>query len=193
MSAAGLDPAACAMFLIAAFMLAGVCQASWLAWSASRRLAWPLDAGLTVRGRRVFGANKTVRGVIVMVPATGAAFMTTAAVAPWETFDLWPLSIAGYGALGVLAGAGFMAGELPNSFLKRQLAIAPGAPACGPIARPLFFLIDRMDSALGMLAALAIAVPVPIATVVAVLAVGPAIHGVFSLLTFRLGGKARAA
>jgi hypothetical protein len=28
--------------------------------------------------------------------------------------------------LGVCAGFGFMAGELPNSFVKRQLGIRPG-------------------------------------------------------------------
>lgn len=193
MTASQLDPLACALFLIAAFMLAGVCQALWLASPTSRRFAFPLDAGRTVGGKRLFGDNKTARGVVVMVPATGAAFMALAALAPWTDRGLWPLSTGGYGALGLLAGAGFMAGELPNSFVKRRLSIAPGAAPRGSLAMPLFFVIDRVDSAIGMLAALAVAVPVPLATVAYVLAIGPGIHGLFSALTFRLGGKARAA
>src|SRR5450432_4214077 len=33
----------------------------------------PLDGGLTWRGRRIFGENKTVRGAVVMVAATALA------------------------------------------------------------------------------------------------------------------------
>ena len=35
------------------------------------------------------------------------------------------------GAGGLLLGTGYIVGELPNSFAKRQLAIAPGAPGQG--------------------------------------------------------------
>jgi CDP-2,3-bis-(O-geranylgeranyl)-sn-glycerol synthase len=96
-------------------------------------------------------------------------------------------------ALGLAAGLGFMAGELPNSFLKRQLDIAPGEAARGTIAGPVFFALDRVDSLLGMLLALAAVAPVPPWTLAIILAVGPLLHGAFSVLTFRLGGKARAA
>ena len=57
----------------------------------------------------------------------------------------------------------------------------------------MFFLADRLDSAAGVLAALALAVPVPLALAAHVLIVGSVVHGAFSVLTFRLGGKARAA
>jgi CDP-2,3-bis-(O-geranylgeranyl)-sn-glycerol synthase len=193
MSAADLDAAACAAFLVAAFVIAGLGQSLWLASTVSRRFAWPLDGGRTFRGKRIFGSNKTARGVVVMVPATGAAFATLAAIVPVADHGLWPLTVAGYGALGVVAGAGFMAGELPNSFVKRQLSIAPGAAGGGAIGSRLFLLADRMDSALGMLIALLFVVPVPIPTIVYVLVTGPIIHGAFSVLTFRLGGKARPA
>ena len=86
-----------------------------------------------------------------------------------------------------------MAGELPNSFLKRQLGIAPGSAAPGTIAGPVFFALDRVDSLLGMLVALAAVAPVPPLTLAIILVVGPLLHGAFSVLTFRLGGKARAA
>lgn len=144
------------------------------------------------RGRRLLGDNKTARGFVVMVPATGLAFMVLA-LAGSGTPGLWPLTAAQYLGLGMLAGAGCMLGELPNSFIKRQLRIPPGSRAAGPVAGPLFFVVDRLDSTLGALAAVMLSVPVPPATIVYVLLVGIALHGVLSVVTFRLGGKARAA
>jgi hypothetical protein len=192
-SGAALDPRDCALFLIIAFALAGCAQAAWLGSAASRRFMCPVDGGLTFRGRRVFGDNKTVRGFIVMPLATAVAFLVVFLLARDAGAGLWALTAPQYGALGLLAGTGFMLGELPNSFLKRRLGIAPGAPAGGPVLRPLFFAIDRLDSAAGVLAALAFVVTIPPATVAYVLAAGSVVHGAFSVLTFRLGGKARAA
>lgn len=192
MSPAGLDPRACALFLLGAFVLAGGAQAMWLSSEASRRWVWPLDGGRTFRGRRLFGDNKTARGLVVMVPATGLAFLLLA-LSGVGAPALWPLTPAQYLGLGLLAGAGCMLGELPNSFIKRQLRIPPGSPGAGPVARPLFFVVDRLDSTLGVLTVLMLAVPVPPATIVYVLLVGVALHGGLSVVTFRLGGKARAA
>src|SRR5438094_8332250 len=133
-----LNPGACTAFLLAAFTLAGFFQTAWLAMPASLRFAVPLDGGLTFRGRRVFGDNKMVRGFLVMAPATGMSFALLAALlssSPAGLTGLWPLSPGSYALLGLWAGIGFMAGELPNSFIKRQLGIAPGAAAQGRFAR----------------------------------------------------------
>ena len=192
MSGATLDPRACALFLVTAFALAGGAQAIWLSRDASRRWAWPLDGGRTFRGRRLLGDNKTARGFVVMIPATGAAFLTLA-LAGFHTPGAWPLTPAQYLGLGLLAGTGCMLGELPNSFIKRQLRIPPGAPGAGTVTRPLFFVVDRLDSTLGVLASLMLAVPVPPATVVYIVLVGVALHGALSVVTFHLGGKARPA
>ena len=192
MNAVPLDPLACALFLVAAFVLAGGTQAVWLGSSASRRWTWPIDGGRTFRNRRLLGDNKTARGFVVMIPATGLAFLLLA-LGLGERAGLWPLSPAQYLALGALAGAGCMLGELPNSFVKRQLGIEPGSAAAGVLARPVFLIVDRLDSTLGVLAALMLAVPVPSATVVYVLLLGVAIHAALSVMTFQLGGKARAA
>jgi len=193
MTAYALDAERCAAFLIVAFALAGACQVAWLASPTSRRWAWPIDRGREYRGRRLFGDNKTIRGFLVMVPATGLAFLLVSALTVGRVSGLWPLTPVAYAGVGLLAGLGFMAGELPNSFVKRQLGIRPGAPAEGTISGPLFGVIDRLDSPLGVLAALAVVLPIPAATVVYVLLVGSLVHGSFSVLTFRMGGKARAA
>jgi hypothetical protein len=196
MNTADLDPLSCAFFLIGAFTLSGVCHTAWLAMPGSQRFAIPLDGGRTLGGRRLLGANKTLRGFAVMVPATGITFALLASVLgalPIGLKGLWLFSPVGYALLGMWAAVGFMAGELPNSFIKRQLDIAPGTAAQGRFAGPLFFVVDRLDSILGLMLALAVAVPVPWRTWVFVALIGPALHGLFSVALFRLGVKARAA
>jgi len=187
------DPIACGLFLLLAFVLAGVVQTAWFRMGRSASLAIPLDGGLTWRGRRLFGANKTLRGFVVMVPATAAAFAMLAAMAGAGSTGLWPLSAAAYAALGAWAAIGFMAGELPNSFVKRQLDIAPGCAPLGRWRAAVHFAIDRVDSGIGMLAAIGVVVPVPLATWLVVLMVGPVIHWSFSVAMFHLGIKTRAA
>jgi hypothetical protein len=192
-----LDPLACALFLVCAFVIAGLAHSAWLRTAASRRLLMPIDGGLHVRGRRLFGDNKTVRGFVVMVPAAAASFTLCFAIvarlAPSVAAGLWPLSTAGYAALGAWAGLGFMLGELPNSFVKRQLDVQPGLAPRGRTTRVLFFIIDRVDSIIGMLIALSLAAPTPWMMWGYVLVIGPGIHLAFSALLFRLGVKARVA
>ena len=189
-----LDPVACAWFLLAAFVIAGTAQTAWFTSPSSRRFAQPLDAGLTYRGRRLFGDNKTLRGFVVMVPAAAAGFALLAMLADDPAaLGLWPLSVPGYALAGALAGFGFMAGELPNSFVKRQLDIMPGDAPRRALASACQFAVDRLDSGIGMLLALSLLVAVPWGTVAVVLVVGPFIHWMFSVVMFRLGLKPRPA
>jgi CDP-2,3-bis-(O-geranylgeranyl)-sn-glycerol synthase len=178
-------------------VLAGLVQVAWLRSPLSLRFRSPIDGGRTLRGRRVFGDNKTWCGFVVMVPAVGAiCLLLRLAIdilpAGWSR-GLWPLSTPGYGLLGCWLGLGFMAGELPNSFLKRQLGIAPGAAPRNPFGRQLCFLLDRLDSIAGGLVALALVLPAPLGTCLAILLIGPGVHWLFSVLLYRLGMKARPA
>ena len=187
------NPFACAAFVIAAFVLAGVAQTAWFGSPWSRALAAPLDGGLTFRGRRVLGDHKTLRGVVVIVPSTGCAFALLSILAGDAHRFLWTLTPAEYAALGAWAALGFMAGELPNSFVKRQLGIAPGGVASSRTAGLLQFVADRVDSGIGMLAALSVAVPTPALTWPIVLLAGAPVHWGFSAVMYQLGLKERAA
>jgi hypothetical protein len=189
-----VSAAACAWFLLGAFVLAGMAQTAWFAAPLSRRFSQPIDGRLTFRRRRVFGKHKTVRGFVVMVPAAAAAFAAIAAASGDPAgAGLWPLTIAGYAGLGAFAGFGFMAGELPNSFLKRQIGIRPGEGPRHRAGAAAQFLADRLDSGVGMLLAVSAVVPTPALTWLLVLAVGPSIHWAFSVLMFHLGLKTRPA
>lgn len=191
------DPFCCTIFLFTAFTIAGVLQTLWLRSRVSASFAIPLDCGMKFRGRELFGKNKTLKGFIVMVPAVGLAFLILASLRStlgpsWEV-GLWPLSTFDYGILGCWSGIGFMLAELPNSFAKRQLDIAPGDPAAGTISRSVCFFIDQADSVLGALLALSVFVAVPIATWIVILLAGPVVHWVFNVVLMLIGVKKRAA
>ena len=197
MNAAALNPVACGLFLVTAFTLSGLAHTAWLAAPFSRRFAVPLDGGRALGGRPILGAHKTLRGFMVMVPATGAAFMLLAALATagsgLPALGLWPLTPARYGLLGAWAALGFMGGELPNSFVKRRLGVPPGEAAEGRRLRAVLLVADRFDSSAGMLLALAAVVPVSWGVCLFVLLAGPLVHAAFSAALFLLRVKARAA
>ena len=96
-------------------------------------------------------------------------------------------------ALGGIASFGFMLGEIPNSFLKRQLGVPPGGAPRGRLARLAAFCADRLDSILGMLLAMSLVVPTPWKMWMFVLVIGPGVHLLFSVALFSLGVKRRWA
>lgn len=185
-----------AAFLLITMSIAGVFHVLWLSSRLSQRFAWPVDAGIEFRGRPLFGENKRVCGFMVLPPVAALAFMLVggyrdhfpAAVGN----GLWALTVWQYAGLGLLCGMTFMLVELPNSFMKRRLGIAPGQPPSRSRLRAVILLIDRYDSVLGVLIVMSLLVPVPIATWILVLAFGPVVHATFSITMHALGIKARA-
>jgi CDP-2,3-bis-(O-geranylgeranyl)-sn-glycerol synthase len=89
-----------------------------------RGLKRPIDGGATWRGRRILGDNKTWRGALVMTSGPVVAALGL------QRFDWYRRRLpvdANPVLLGALLGVSAVAGELPNSFLKRRLGVAPGA------------------------------------------------------------------
>jgi hypothetical protein len=189
------DPVVCTVFLFAAFIAAGLVQSLWLRLPFSAHFGIPLDGRCTFRGRRIFGDNKTWRGLVVMVPGVGAAFALLGCLRCLLGDDiacnLWPLSGSGYFLLGCWVGLGFMVGELPNSFVKRQFDIAPGAQPRHRFGKVIGFCVDRVDSLLGGLLALALIVQVPLFMWLTTLLLGSVVHWMFALLLMFLGVKHR--
>jgi len=193
---ATLIPKDCTLFLIAAFIISGIVHTIWMRSRISLSFVIPLDGGLKLRQRRILGDNKTLRGLMVLIPGTGCSFFLLGTVVRSQAGVLdgvWPLSPAAFGLLGLLAGLGFMLGELPNSFIKRQMGILPGEAAKGPIRKVVFLIMDRVDSLLGMLLAISLVVPTPWQIWLYVFVLGPFIHLFFSFVLFLLKVKGRAA
>lgn len=191
------EPFACALLIIIAMSAAGVVHTYWMRSERSQRFRMPLDGGCTWRGRRLLGDHKTVRGFMAIVPAAGAAFALLGAsrelLPAWLAQGLWDLAPAQFFLLGCWAGFWFMAGELPNSFCKRRLGVAPGAVPRSGAARVLCLITDRLDSVLALLIAVSVVMPVSALTWFWVLILGPAVHLLFSAALYLAGVKARIA
>ncbi len=190
-------PFACALVIVTALSAAGVVHTCWMRsrWSAALRI--PVDGGFVWRGAPLFGANKTLAGFVAIVPAAGSAFAVLGWARnfgpSWVDAGLWQLSPTMLFLLGCWAGFWFMAGELPNSFLKRRLGVAPGRVPRAGMLRPLCLALDRLDSVVALLCALSVVVPLAAMTWAWVLVLGPAVHLAFSAALFAAGVKARMA
>ena len=140
----------------------------------------PLDGGATFRGRRLFGDNKTIRGAVIMIGVSMAAMVLQGIyrLPSLEYFDYGSVNLA---LAGALLGAGFVLGELPNSFLKRQLGVAPGAH--GGVWHAV---LDQLDSIVGALLLLSLVWVAPWQVWVVAFVLGAGLHmavnGVFVLV-----------
>jgi CDP-archaeol synthase len=113
----------------------------------------PLDCGVEVRGRRLLGKNKTVRGLVTVSAAV--MFWTYVQTLVLHHFSV-EASLISSGEnrlspalVGLTLGFAWVLGELPNSFIKRQLDIAPGTAAPGRLRIP-FWVFDQIDSLIGV-------------------------------------------
>jgi hypothetical protein len=156
-----------AYWISAAVVLAGILHMFVVKRDRFAALKRPLDGGRRLRGRRIFGDNKTWRGVIVMVASgaalgaaqgvLGGAWAARRGLAPVDYAAVIPLGggrvalAIGYAAVGALIGLGYVAGELPNSFLKRQLEIAPGEKGRGAMGA-VMLVADHSDSVVASMA-----------------------------------------
>ena len=78
--------------------------------------SWPLDVNtMFVDGRPLFGASKTVRGILVSI-------VTTSACAPLLGLKL---------EIGLVVATTAMAGDLLSSFMKRRLGLQSSSRAVG--------------------------------------------------------------
>jgi CDP-archaeol synthase len=143
-------------WLITPVLVAGIGQVAILKAGLLPRLAVPLDLGVHWREKPVLGPRKTWRGVIVMttLSALTARAQAMAArrspmlrtVCPFDYRQVNPW------LLGGTLGLGYCIAELPNSFVKRRLGIAPAHTSRRWAW--IQYLIDQSDSVAGCLAAL---------------------------------------
>lgn len=105
----------------------------------------PLDLGKTFRGRRIFGANKTWRGLLagLLVASLAVAVQHWLAVnASFPNFFSGNVNyfLSNILWLGPLLGLGAIGGDALESFAKRQVGVKPGQS---------WFPFDQIDYILG--------------------------------------------
>ena len=94
---------------------------------------------------RLFGQNKTWRGIVVMPVLTVPGVVLAQAIEGW--CGVGPRLIGSPLALGTCLGLAYVLAELPNSWMKRRLGIRPGELST---QWPWFFsLVDQADSVIG--------------------------------------------
>jgi CDP-2,3-bis-(O-geranylgeranyl)-sn-glycerol synthase len=131
------------------------------------RLAWPLDGGLTFfDGRPLFGASKTLRGLVLALLATATA--GALAGPDWR--------------IGALVAAGAMAGDLLSSFLKRRFGRKSSSRATG---------LDQIPESLLPLLACRAALPLTAADIALLVVLFFLGEVLFSRLFYRLGLRDR--
>lgn len=188
-------PLPCAVFLLIAIGLAGVAHGAWLRSAWSSPFAFAIDGGLLLRGHRLFGDNKMLRGLMMMPLASSATFALCAAyrdsLPSWLSAGIWDLPTAQMAWVGFVSGLAFMLAELPNSMFKRQLDVSPGEAPTAPALRWLCLIIDRSDSTLGVLIALSIMLPLHPLAWFWTLLLGSGLHWLFSVWLYRLRLKKR--
>ncbi len=134
------------LYLFAPLLVAAALSGVVIRYNFASWLYRPIDAGAHFRGKRLFGDSKTWRGVATAVVGSVVAVVVQCFLpSRWTTgFALLDYPHADPLLLGGALGIGATAGELPNSFVKRQLGIAPGATTRGPL-RVVFYLWDQLD------------------------------------------------
>ncbi len=131
------------------------------------RLAYPLDCGLTfIDGRPLFGASKTIRGILLAV-------LVTSACAPLVGLSM---------KIGALVAAAAMAGDLLSSFVKRRLKLPPSSRATG---------LDQIPESLLPLLACRSTLSLTVADIAVSVAVFFIGEVLFSWLFYRLGLRDR--
>ena len=153
-----------------------------------RGLKRPIDGGRTLRGRRVFGDNKTWRGALVMLSGAVLAAVLLSGVRAYWTLLPVPIQEVGPWWFGLLLGAGSVLGELPNSFLKRQLGIAPGKRAHS-LRGVLLTLYDQGDFVPVVWAMLAPIWIIPPFEAALAFVVVVAVHAVVNVIGYAIGAR----
>jgi hypothetical protein len=184
--AEGLRTAYLFLPLMGGALLVGLCtRFNWMPG-----LAWPVDRGRTVRGHRVFGDNKTFRGVLAGTLGTAVAIELQGKVlhlfGPARALEYVDYSRLPLARLGLLLGLTRMLSELPNSYAKRQLDIPPGHLAHGHCAA-VFYVLDHLDYLPGGWMVLARFVRVTLSRVLVSTLVVFAAHHLASALGYWLG------
>ena len=177
-----------ALWLFLAVLGAPLLHAPVLTWDLLRPLKRPLDGGATFRGRRVLGDNKTWRGALCM---TAGVVIATLVLWQWGWWrDQLPDEVSSSAPLlvGLLIGLGTVGGELPNSFLKRQLNIAPGRRRHGPGGVALAVL-DQGDLVLGIWVALLPIWTMPVWLAAIAFAAVSAVHMAINVIGYAVGAR----
>lgn len=177
------------LFSLWFFLPAGLANAAPV--FANKIPAWnrwqtPMDFGLTFRGKRIFGNNKTWRGFI-----SGVIVGCLTAIAQRYGYNhsdfLQDITYLNYsaihvGALGAMLGAGALIGDAVGSFLKRQVGVPDGQS---------WFPFDQIDYIVGGLLVSSFVIDMPHYRYWIIFVVWFLVHLLAGVIAYAIGLKKR--
>ncbi len=140
----------------------------WNKWTT------PVDFGLSARGARLTGNNKTWRGIVTGALVAGLTAVLIARFVP-ETIVNDRVFLTGF-----LLGLGALLGDAAESFVKRQRGIKPGMSW-----RPW----DQVDYIIGALLFVLPIAPLPLWAILTIVLVYFPGHFVVAFIGYKLGLK----
>jgi hypothetical protein len=185
--------AAQALYLFSPLLVASPLSAVVLRFDLWSRLKRPIDGELIFYGQRLFGDSKTWRGIVVAVIGCIATVCIQKYLLHGRPESLAVLDYRETNpfTFGATMGATAMVGELPNSFAKRRLRIAPGKTIRGPLAA-LFYIWDQVDLLTTAWPALLFWVHPTPRVVVMSFVVGFGLHPLVSAIGYLIGARRSA-
>lgn len=146
----------------------------------------PIDFGKTYKGKQIFGNNKTWIGFISMIVFCIITQILWGFIC--KLFSLQNNLYINYQnniytnfILGFCFGFLYMLFELPNSFIKRRLNIKPGKTE-----NKLFFVIDQIDSLIGVMLVLFFTSNINFITYLNYVILGGITHIIINLCLYKL-------
>ncbi len=132
--------------------------------SSLRKYNKPIDGGRTFNGFRIFGDNKTWRGLISGI--CGGVFVGGVQILVQDNSPFYVPRMTF--TLAFVLSVGALAGDLAGSFVKRRNRLEPGSPAP---------LLDQLNFVFGaLLLAWLMKIKIPVDYVVILLIITPVLH-----------------
>ena len=173
-------------------ILAGVVNSIFCKLNVFNSLKKPLDFNKKIKGKRIFGDNKTWKGLlgyiffnIIFMVLVGIIYKSTS-IEHLNFFYINHKNTFIFNILvGALLGLFYALFELPNSFMKRRLDIKPGKTITGP-KKYFFIFLDQADSVFGVALVVWMFYPIGIKVYLLYILVGAITHLLINMLLYAL-------
>ncbi len=173
-------------------ILAGVVNSIFCKLNIFKSLKKPLDFNKKIKGKRIFGDNKTWKGLlgyiffnIIFMVLVGIIYKACN-IENLNFFYINHKNTLVFNILvGALLGLFYALFELPNSFMKRRLDIKPGKTIKGP-KKYFFIFLDQADSVFGVALVVWMFYPIGIKVYLLYILVGAVTHLLINMLLYAL-------
>lgn len=158
--------------LVLPIFVSGIVFIAVLKTNALPALNVPVDCKKKISGKRIFGENKTWRGVAVYALLSVIVCMLLGQLYGISGGYIHPVFSQPALYVGLVFSLSYVAGELANSFVKRQLGIAAGKTSDALSQK----VMDNIDGMLMAALALIVLLDISFVSIMVALVVGFFLH-----------------